>query len=186
MAGVEKRRNEKERLKSRSQPSVGKGCYASCQGDQTTYFGLQHCAPAYCADVKIHTTARVAFQQNTLIPSPPTPCHTHYAHRRKSISTPKITIVLIVRVCMVNVGLYPVCWGPDAENNSTHPRGQGPLLETARTRSTEVLDNFAATNYLGGSLVKNNAQGKGSVTPMNSRPQVELNSTKYFPALRSL
>ena len=98
MAGVEKRRNEKERLKSGSQPSVGKGCYASCQGDQTTYFGLQHCAPAYCADVKIHTTARVAFQQNTLIPSPPTPCHTHYAHRRKSISTPKITIVLIVRV----------------------------------------------------------------------------------------
>ena len=77
----------KERLGS--QPSVGKGCYASCQGDQTTYFGLQHCAPAYCADVKIHTTARVAFQQNTLIPSPPTPCHTHSAHRRKSISTPK-------------------------------------------------------------------------------------------------
>ena len=47
--------------------AVGKGCYVSCQEDQTTYFGL-HCAPAYCADVKIHT-ARIRLQQNTLIPS---------------------------------------------------------------------------------------------------------------------
>ena len=146
---------------------MGKGCYASCQEDQTTYFG-RHCAPAHCADVKIHTTARVAFQQNTLIPSPPTPCHTHYAHRRKSILTPKITIVLIVRACMVNVGLYPVCWGPDAENNSTHPRGQGPLLETAGTRSTEVLDNFAGApiTWVASSRVENNVEGKGSVTPV--------------------
>ena len=52
-----------------SQPPVGKGCYVSYQEDQTTYFGLHHCAPAYCADVKIHT-ARVGLQQNTLIPPP--------------------------------------------------------------------------------------------------------------------
>ena len=52
-----------------SQPPVGKGCYVSCQEDQTTYFGLHHCAPAYCADVKIHT-AGIGHQQNTLIPSP--------------------------------------------------------------------------------------------------------------------
>ena len=85
-----------ENLGGRSQAgAVGKGCYVSCQEDQTTYFGL-HCAPAYCADVKIHT-ARIGLQQNTLIPSnlPATPIMP-IAHGRKSISTPKITIVLIV------------------------------------------------------------------------------------------
>ena len=70
---------------------------------------------------------------------------------------------------MVNCqGLCPVCSGPDAENNSTHPRGQGPLLET-RTRFAEVLDSFAGgpITWVANSRVKNNVEGKGSVTPMD-------------------
>ena len=72
------------------------------------------------------------------------------------------------------VGLY-VGRQPDAANNRrTHPRGQEPLLRVGSEDSSwwRFRQFREQTNYLGltiGSRVVNNAEVKGSITPMDSR-----------------